>query len=164
MNELQCWSLERTLCPHSSAQGRECQLLSRRQGLAFLPSAALKECQPRGVLGRGCCSLWGDFQPSEKPFLQKSLSRAGRAGQALAHVCCSVFTKHCSQREGMAGIHPSLPSRPQGHAGGPGEFASPALLPWLHISETQAGKKIKEENQNISMGEKKNRRGKNAEE
>lgn len=164
VNELQCWSLERTLCPHSSAQGRECQLLSRRQGLAFLPDAAPKECQPRGCRGEGAAHSGG--MRGDVFDLQKSLSRAGRAGQALAHVCCRVFmfTKHCSQREGMAGIHPLAPHQTPRTCRRTRGIRSSSLLPWLHISETQAAKKIKEENQNISMGEKKNRRGKNAEE
>lgn len=72
VNELQCWSLEWTLCPHSSAQGRECQLLSRRQGLAFLPDAAPKECQPRGCWGEGAARAEGMKGDMLNP--QKSLS------------------------------------------------------------------------------------------
>lgn len=143
-------------------QGRECQLLSRRQGLAFLPDAALKECQPGGCRGEGADHSGGMRGDVLNP--QKSLSRAGRAGQALAHVCCRVFTKHCSQREGMAGIHPLAPHQTPRTCRRTRGIRSSSLLPWLHISATHAAKKIKGENQNISMGEKKNRRGKNPEE
>lgn len=134
-------------------------------GACIPPRCCSQRMPAQKVTGRGCCSLRGD---EGRTLLllspQKRLCRAGRAGQGRAHVRCRVFTKHCSRPEGMAGIHPLAPPQTPRTCRRTRGIRSSSLLPWLHISDTQAAKKIKEENQNISMGGKKNRRGKNAEE
>lgn len=93
VNELQRWSLERTPCPHSSAQGRECQLLSRRQGLAFLPDAAPKECQPRGTGDRAPLAAGGRGETgSTRRKAFPELAEPGRAEHMCAAAVCLLNT------------------------------------------------------------------------
>lgn len=134
------------------------------RGLHSSPMLLPKNASPEWCWEEGCRSVQGDrrrrAKPTEKPLLCWRV--CGRAGQGLACVCSPVFTKHCSRREGMAGIQPpcSLPD-PKDTRANPGNLLLQLVAMAAYFRDpSRKKKKKKEENQNVLLGGKKNSRGK----